>query len=220
MWRHVYLPLTLEIVGVTALALLTIALGVGLVTGPHAELILLIVPATAGVAGWLRAPQVAPLRRRALLHAAIDKAPHRFERSRRRVHRLYGTFVEAEDDRVIVALVCQEPGSREVTVIEHRCHRGDELEEAATSVAAVDDRAAQLERELRDRRRAERIARELERHRQAQEAEEARLRAIDERHARELAEREARLRSEDEQACRREAESEADSLARALRREP
>jgi|1185.fasta_scaffold97106_2 hypothetical protein len=220
MWRHVYLPLALQIAGLTALGVLAAWLSVLLVTGPHAELILLIVPAAAGVAGWLRTPKVAPLRRRSLLQAAIDKAPHRFERPARPRHRLYGTWVESEDDRVVVALVYREPGSKKVTILERRNHRGDELEDAAASVAAVDERAAQLEREVRDRRRAERQAAERERHRQAQEAEDARLRAIDDQHARELAEREDQLRAEDARSRRREAELEAEALAKALRREP
>jgi hypothetical protein len=220
MRRRVYVQLALEIAGVTAVALAAIALAVPLVTGPHAELLLLIVPLGACVGGWLRTPKVARLHRGALLAAAIDQAPHRFERPPRPTDRLYGTFVEADGDTVVVALVHREPRSRDITMVEHRRHRGDELEEAAASVAAVDELAADMERRLRDRRRKKRERAERERIRQAQEADEARLRAIDERHARELAEGEAQLRAEADRARQSDAEREAASLAKALRRDP
>ena len=223
MWRRVYLPLALEVAGLTALGAALVALVVLLVAGPHAEMLLLIVPAGAGAVRWLGTfsePKVAPLRRRALLDAAIDLAPHRFERAAHPTHRLYGTFVEADGELVAVALVYREPGAREVTIIERRHHRGEELEEAAAAVAAVDARAAELERQVRDRQQAERQVAEDERRRQLAEAEDARLRAIDDHHRRELAEREAELRTEDERLRRDEAQREAESLARALRREP
>jgi hypothetical protein len=216
----VYAQLALEIAGVAAVASAALGLAVLLVTGRHGELLLLIVPLGACVGGWLRTPKVSRLTRSALLAAAIDQAPHRFERPRRPAHRLYGTFVEADGGTVVVALVHREPRSRGITVIERCRHRGDELEEAAESVAAVDEMAAHLERQIRDRQRKKRERAQRERIRRAQEADDARLGAIDERHARELAEREDQLRAEDEQARHSEAEREAASLAQALRREP
>jgi hypothetical protein len=114
----------------------------------------------------------------------------------------------------------EQSGCLVLTIVERCRHRGDELEAAAASVAAVDELAAQLERELRERRRKTREQAEREGIRQAQEADEARLRAIDERYACDLAEREDQLRAEDERARRSEAEREAASLAAALRRRP
>src|SRR6185312_8369991 len=148
-WRRVYLPLALEAAGLTALVAALAGLVWLLVTGPHAEMLLLIAPAAGGAARWAgtyREPKVAPLRRRALLHAAIDRAPHRFERPRRPVHTLYGTFVSPRASWVVVALVSRAPGSRNVTMVERRHHAGDQLEEAAASVATIDERAAELER--------------------------------------------------------------------------
>src|SRR3954464_7505584 len=70
MWRRVYLPLAVEVVGLTALIAALVGLVVLLVSGAHAEMLLLIAPAATGAARWLgtyRGPKVAPLRRRALL---------------------------------------------------------------------------------------------------------------------------------------------------------